>query len=242
MESVSPFCLCVAGGSGSGKTTLARGLASRFHIKNWISPDGMADGQQSAQVENAFAVGRALRVRYAIDLADFGFETAFSHESNVSFLRSLKLAGYEVNLYFVSTSDPVINGHRVGNRAYLGGHSISADKVAARYLRALQNLSSATKFCDRIVVFENSLVGDVGVICDLRNDSQTKRRSVESVKTPPEWVRQYALNPFLEASSDGFVFRAIASTDRPARQHLFESFLIDLARASARVGERGTDK
>jgi hypothetical protein len=57
----------------------------------------------------AFQDARNERVRCAFHYLDFGFETVFSHGSNLAFLRALRQLGYEVHLYFVATEDPSIN-------------------------------------------------------------------------------------------------------------------------------------
>jgi predicted ABC-type ATPase len=122
-----PFCLCLAGPNGSGKSTYAAALKSR--LPDWIDPDEIAaqlagGGIVTGDISNAaFRAARNRRVDYAEKLGDFGFETVFSHGSNVAFLRALRRIGYTVHLYFIATEYAQINIGRVRNRAARGGTS-----------------------------------------------------------------------------------------------------------------------
>jgi predicted ABC-type ATPase len=157
-----PFCLCIAGPNGSGKSTLTERLRKTIPLQYWIDPDVVAAQlrqSMGADAEDAaFREARNLRVKYAIELRDFGFETVYSHPSNLDFLHALKLAGYEVHLYFICTATPQINIARVANRVALGGHDVPRDKIVSRYRRSLQNLILSVAICDRIVLFDNSSV------------------------------------------------------------------------------------
>jgi predicted ABC-type ATPase len=55
----------------------------------------------------------------------------------VALMTQAKVAGFEVGLVFVTTSDPKINVKRVANRVELGGHSVKLDKIRSRYHDAL---------------------------------------------------------------------------------------------------------
>src|SRR5205085_5930185 len=129
-----PFCLCVAGPNGSGKTTLAGTLRSRFPPLPWIDPDeievelrqdqrGMPADQDLLQ-RLAFRAARNRRVDYAVRMRDFGFETVFSHGSNLAFLRALRAIGYEIHLVFVATDNVELNVRRVETRVHMGGHHV----------------------------------------------------------------------------------------------------------------------
>ena len=65
-------------------------------------------------------------MRLAERLESFGFETVFSHSSNVEFLEALRVLGYDIHLFFVCTESHEINIARVENRVALGGHDVLA--------------------------------------------------------------------------------------------------------------------
>ena len=88
----------------------------------------------------------------------FSQETVFSHPSKVSALRSAQEACYTTYLYFVATSDLAINIARIASRVQSGGHSVPAEKVVARSIRALENVGAALPFCSRAFFFDNSML------------------------------------------------------------------------------------
>lgn len=166
MPGSRPFCLCIAGPNGSGKSTLTQRLRRLVPLYYWIDPDAVAAQLRlstGADIDDvAFRQARNLRVKYASELRDFGFETVYSHQSNVEFLRALKQVGYEVHLYFICTETPAINIVRVANRVALGGHDVPRDRIVSRYSRSLVNLESSLAIFERIVLFDNSSVQGEG--------------------------------------------------------------------------------
>jgi len=204
-EKARPFCLCLAGPNGSGKSTATRGIRQTVHLENWIDPDIVAEGERLKgsnldwkDVSSlAFAVARNLRVEHAQELRDFGFETVFSHISNIQFLNALKMLGYVVHLYFVCTDSAEINIGRVRNRVRLGGHDVPVDKILDRYSRALKNLTRSVRIFDRVVLLDNSFENAPGqAVGQIINGSTT---NIQLFARPhlPSWVLKSALHePF----------------------------------------------
>ena len=196
-EETAPFCLCLAGPNGSGKSTVTKGLRQVHQLDNWIDPDVVAERvrdeyrgrmSQSDISQTAFSLARTERLEYASKLTSFGFETVFSHISNVDFLDALKTLGYVVHLYFICTDDPKINVGRVRNRHDLGGHDVPEDKIIDRYYRALDHLRQSTRRYDRIVLIDNSAALTPGqAIGQIVNGGGTK---IEMFPRPhlPDWV------------------------------------------------------
>jgi predicted ABC-type ATPase len=54
----------------------------------------------------------------------FSFETVFSHNSKLDFMKNASDLGFKVYLYFISTNDPIININRVAQRVSNGGHPV----------------------------------------------------------------------------------------------------------------------
>jgi predicted ABC-type ATPase len=210
-----PFCLCLAGPNGSGKSTITSALKRRFRLQSWIDPDEVATrlqaehGADSINDEisyRAFAQARNFRVAAAEDLHDFAFETVFSHGSNLKFIRALRMAGYEVHLYFVSTDNEEVNVRRVRNRVAKGGHSVPENKIRERYRRSMMLMALAIRECEQVYLFDNSIplterapgqleAGRlVGVI---RNDAEGIHPEQVLLNPPvPAWVTTYAVPPF----------------------------------------------
>lgn len=86
----------------------------------------------------------------------FAFETVFSHESKLEFMKKAKQMGYKVYLYFLATDDPEININRVDFRVEKNGHSVPAEKIRERYYRSLNLLLDAVKVSFRSFLFDNS--------------------------------------------------------------------------------------
>jgi predicted ABC-type ATPase len=204
-----PFCLCIAGPNGSGKTTLTRRLRKDHDLGHWIDPDevalGLAAGEKLSDKtsRDAFIRARNRRLHYAAHRADFGFETVFSHGSNVAFLKALKALGYAVQLYFVCTDNPQINVARVANRVARGEHDVAKEKIVARYPRSLACLALALPVCDRVFLFDNSdlltvtdeagrLVGEIRTVGDDLHHAE-----IQLFPTIPQWAAEWALAPYV---------------------------------------------
>ena len=84
------------------------------------------------------------------------FETVMSSYDKIELLILAQKLGYRTYLYFVATSDPLINISRVKNRVIFGGHSVPKEKIIKRYYRSLDNLNSAIKYTNRAYIFDNS--------------------------------------------------------------------------------------
>ncbi|MEA2875891.1 MAG: hypothetical protein QOF14_1087 [Hyphomicrobiales bacterium] len=138
---------------------------------------------------------------YATDLHDFGFETVFSHGSNVAFLRALRELRYEVHLYFFCTEDPEINVTRVRNRVALGGHDVDEADVRERYYRSLALLALSLRDVDRVVLFDNSRAAMTGrVVAEFYNDAGGTHREQFTLFPPiPTWVLKYGVFPYCSA-------------------------------------------
>ena len=86
----------------------------------------------------------------------FTVETVMSHESKLDLMRTAKLKGFRIYLYYVSTSSPEINVGRVATRVQEGGHNVSEEKIRSRYYKSLQQLHDAVLLSDRAYIFDNS--------------------------------------------------------------------------------------
>jgi predicted ABC-type ATPase len=189
-------------------------MSEHMPSDRWIDPDKIAEEMRierglSRVTEDlsvlAFLEARNRRVDYAVQLQDFGFETVFSHGSNLAFLRALKAIGYEVHLYFVGTEYADINADRVRERVKLGGHSVIEHKIRSRYSRALNLLSLAVRDFDRVVLYDNSkLALDLTdpqyggrVVCDFRGDNGgSAAEQIEVLPPIPGWAIRFGLLPF----------------------------------------------
>lgn len=86
----------------------------------------------------------------------FSQETVFSHPSKVAALAKAHAVGFRTYLYYVATDSPEINVGRVEERYAQGGHDVPPEKIHARYVRSLANVSPALPHLSRAFFFDNS--------------------------------------------------------------------------------------
>ena len=144
--------LVFAGPNGSGKTTVARALQT---FGTYINADDMKKEYDLTDLE---AAQQAESLRYVLldKGSNFSFETVFSTERHLLLLQKAKERGYEIQCIYVLTCNEDINVARVKARFAAGGHDVPEDKIRARYHRALALLPRLIKFCDKILVYDNS--------------------------------------------------------------------------------------
>ncbi|WP_305065107.1 hypothetical protein [Methanococcoides sp.] len=123
------------------------------------------------------------------DINLFSFETVFSHESKLDFMKRAKEKGWELYLYYVGTSDPLINQNRVKERVDKGQHGVSNDKIFERYDRTNDFLFDALKLCRRAFVFDNSNKEIVEV---MQKDVENELHFGEEIM--PDWITTYIIS------------------------------------------------
>lgn len=101
-------------------------------------------------------IANFLRIKMLKSDSSFSFESVFSHVSKIQELKTAKKARFKIYLYFITTSDPLINLQRVKNRVENGGHDVPSDKIHDRYYKTMNNLYDAFKLADRAYFFDNS--------------------------------------------------------------------------------------
>ena len=158
-----PRLLIVAGPNGSGKTSgTEQGLRhewfhgclyinpdnlARDRLRDWNSPEAVLKSAQLAETlrEDALATGTSL-----------AFETVFSTEGKLDFLRRAKSAGYFVRFFFVGTESPQINVTRIARRFVEGGHEVPIAKIFSRFKRSMANSLEAARIADRAYFYDNT--------------------------------------------------------------------------------------
>ena len=119
----------------------------------------------------------------------FTFETVMSSYDKIELLKLAKKLGYRNYLYYVATSDPIINISRVKNRVALRGHDVPEDKIISRYYRSLEYLKVAVKFSDRAYIFDNSS-SERTWICEITDGTKVDMK----VDNIPKWVYENLLD------------------------------------------------
>lgn len=86
----------------------------------------------------------------------FAMETVMSHHSKLDEIIAANQLGYKTYLYYVCTSDPMINLDRISERVRKGGHFVPPDKIEKRYVASLDLLNEAVSITHRAYLFDNS--------------------------------------------------------------------------------------
>ena len=118
--------------------------------------------------------------------SDFVFETVFSSEEKLEFVKKAKEAGFFIRLFFVCTSDPAINVNRITQRYLDGGHEVPISKVISRYYKSLSNAGLAISMVDRAYVYDNSIENQMPQLL-FRTISGKMFKQYSN--TIPEWAR-----------------------------------------------------
>lgn len=170
MNESAPLAVVIAGPNGAGKSTLAPAIArDGFQLRDFVNADEIARGLSGFDPASAALQAGRLMLRRLEELAShrasFAFETTLATRSYAPWLRSLKTAGYRVELLFVWLPSSELAIQRVADRVRLGGHDIPVDVIRRRYELGLRNLFRLyLPIADRWTVVDNSVGGSLRVI------------------------------------------------------------------------------
>ena len=187
-----PTICVVAGPNGSGKTsTTIQLLANEWSEGSlYINPDNIAQ-EQFGDWNSPEAVLKA--ARYATDLRykclnekrDFVFETVFSSDEKLEFLRKAHESGFFIRFFFVCTSNPKINVSRITKRYLEGGHEVPISKIISRYFKSLENACEAIEFVDRAYIYDNSIEDHLPQLLFRMTEGKVFKQYTDDI---PEWA------------------------------------------------------
>ena len=187
----NPTLGIVAGPNGSGKTSFYEQFL-RQQFPRWINADEigqtLTDVAQSKRDLAAARLAEEQRERLITEGVTFAFETVFSRTDHwTSFLRRAKERGYRLELFFLCTSDPVMNAARVKTRMGRGGHAVSLDKVVARYPGSIRTALEARKIIDELWLYDNTAWDCTPLLLGWWGDQQA-RHVASSI---PRWAEPF---------------------------------------------------
>ena len=149
-----PVVLVFAGPNGSGKSTIAGKMQ---HHGVYVNADDLKAEYSITDIEAA-QQAEALRNKLVENKADFTFETVLSTDRNLLLLQKAKENGYEIQCIYVLTCNADINIARVRGRVRDGGHDVPEEKIRSRYVKALELLPKIIDICDKILIYDNSVM------------------------------------------------------------------------------------
>lgn len=192
MPELKPTLCIVAGPNGSGKTTTTIQLLNNEWAADsvYINPDDIAqktfgDWNSPDAVLKAAKLATDMRYKCLDERKNFVFETVFSSDEKIEFIRKAKEADFFIRLFFVCTNDPAINVLRITNRYLNGGHEVPISKIISRYYKSLANAALAFSLVDRAYVYDNSIENELPRLLCRMVDGKMFKKYVDNL---PQWA------------------------------------------------------
>lgn len=194
MSEKKPTLCIVAGPNGSGKTTTTIQLLENEWAADsvYINPDNIAQeifGNWNSPEAVLKAAQHSTELRYKCleEKKNFVFETVFSSDEKLEFIRKAKDAGFFIRFFFVCTEKPSINVLRVTNRFLTGGHEVPISKIVIRYYKSLANAAVAISIVDRAYIYDNSVDNQLPKLICRMVDGALYKQYAEIL---PNWVQE----------------------------------------------------
>lgn len=183
----------MAGPNGIGKTTsvynvLPKGIpiinsdeiAKQIRTSDWVKISTQEYSNREAQ----------RLVQEQVDAKkSFAIETNLADEETWKFLKGVKVLGYKIHLYFLSTDDIEILHQRINERTLRGEHFVRPDVVEERYYVSLKLLRHYFFVPDVIELIDNSST--------LKRIAKKQDDKLQIVSSDlPTWFTQYLLLHF----------------------------------------------
>jgi len=148
-----------AGPNGSGKSTIVNDFLKRKSCPPYyICPDNNLDNRLKDNKEAyILAMEKAEIQRYnaVFENKSFSFESVFSTQEKLEFLKFAKSKKYFLTVIYITTKDPKINIERIKMRVLHGGHGVPDDKVISRYYKSMELMSKAVEIADNFFLYDN---------------------------------------------------------------------------------------
>ena len=157
-----PRVVVLGGINGAGKTTASRAvLADVLKIPTFVNADAIARGLNGLNPEaESFRAGRLMlqeMARLVEARADFAFETTLSARTYAVWLKSLRVLGYEVYLFYYWLDSTELAIQRVARRVKSGGHHVPDEDIRRRYARSVRNFIELYRpVADHWEVYDNT--------------------------------------------------------------------------------------
>lgn len=158
----SPRCLVIAGPNGAGKTTFAQEfLPKEAKLVRFVNADLIAAGLSPLKPElAALSAGRLFLAeidRLTKTRSSFAFESTLSGLGHADRLRSLRAAGYRIEIIFLRLPSAEVALARVAMRVRHGGHDVPETAIRRRFRRGWENFQNTYRaLAHAWAVYDNS--------------------------------------------------------------------------------------
>ncbi len=189
--------MCHSRAKWLGKTSTTIQLLSNEWSEGslYINPDNIAqekfgDWNSAEAVMKAAHYSTFLRYKCLQDRRDFVFETVFSSDEKLEFLRKAHKAVFFIRFFFVCTENPEINVARITKRYLDGGHEVPISKIISRYFKSYVNAAKAIEFVNRAYIYDNSIENQLPRLLYRTIDGKVFKQYSDNI---PEWAKQLVL-------------------------------------------------
>ena len=129
---------CVVGLSGGVDSSYVAYLCKKNGLR--VLAAHMDNGWNSNEaVMKAAILSTQMREDCIAEGKSLIFETVFSANDKIDFVKKAKDKGYFIRLFFVGTESPTINASRIARRVMQGGHDVPISKIISRYSKSIAN-------------------------------------------------------------------------------------------------------
>lgn len=162
MEERQPTVAVLAGINGAGKTTASLEILHNFlRIPIFVNADAIARGLNAFDVESQAANAGRVMLEHLRQLAaerkSFAFETTLSGRAYANWLASLRMLGYDVQLFYYWLESPDVAIRRVSERVAAGGHHVPEETIRRRYRLSVRNFFDLYRpVCDHWRFYDNT--------------------------------------------------------------------------------------
>ncbi len=156
----------------------------------YINPDNIAQekfGDWNPEDAILKAAKESTRLRYECleNKRSFVFETAFSSQEKLEFLRKAHEVGFFIRFFYVCTENLEINVLRIAQRYLNGGHEVPISKIFSRYYKSLILSAQAIQFVDRAYVYDNSRDNELPRLLYRTSDGNIYKKYTDNI---PDWA------------------------------------------------------
>ncbi len=181
-----PKFVIFAGVNGAGKTTLYLSNPKlqnlpRVNVDEIVRDIGRWDNPQDVFKAGKIAVAKIKE--YMAANKSFNQETTLCGGSIIKNIINAKQQGYVIELYYVGLDNEDLAVQRVNERVKNGGHGIPEADIRKRYNRSFGQLKKVIPYCDRIELYDNTIVFKSVAIYENRSWDITD-------KNIPDWCKK----------------------------------------------------
>ncbi|OIR25655.1 zeta toxin family protein [Bathymodiolus thermophilus thioautotrophic gill symbiont] len=186
--------LSIMGTNGSGKTTITEQFLEHEWLGNatYVNLDIIAqekfggwDNKESFVKAANYA--QEIRENCIKNKQSLVFETVFSTDEKIKFVKKALEAGFFIRFFFIATEDPEINASRIASRIMKGGHNVPLDKIISRYYKSIVNCARVINLVDRLV-YDNSVDGRSPKLV-FRVENNKGNQVLKKYEILPNWIK-----------------------------------------------------